>query len=131
VKVLWAIILNGGNSDGGKDAREQFRTELEFALMPLRDEKRANYDGALTFAEAAIKSAFALNGGGIVALPALTALLKIEPKPAATCIIVAVGAFVVGLVCAAATSFLGYLSAMTNVHGLEQSADHCVIRLHL
>jgi hypothetical protein len=94
----------------------------------MRDEKRANYDGALTFAEAAIKSAFALNGGGIVALPALTALLKIEPKPAATCIIVAVGAFVVGLICAAATSFLGYLSAMTNVHGLEQSARATIVR---
>jgi hypothetical protein len=51
----------------------------------MRDEMRANYDGALKFAEAAIKSAFALNGGGAVALPALTALLKIEPKPAATC----------------------------------------------
>jgi len=50
----------------------------------MRDEMSANYDGALKFAEVAIKSAFALNGGDAVALPALTALLKIEPKPAAT-----------------------------------------------
>jgi len=41
---------------------------------------------------------------------------------------VAVGAFVVGLVCAAATSFRGYLSAMTNVYGLEQSARATIIR---
>jgi hypothetical protein len=94
----------------------------------MRDEMRTNYDGALKFAEAAIKSAFALNGDGAVALPALTALLKIEPKPAATCIVVAVGAFVVGLVCAAATSFRGYLSAMTNVYGLEQSARATIVR---
>ena len=101
------------------NSREQFRTELEFASAPTRETLRLNYEGAIKFAEAGIKSSFALNGGGLIALPAFIALFKIDPKFASVWIIAAGTMFIVGLISAAVTSFLGYLSAMAGVHGLE------------
>jgi hypothetical protein len=78
----------------GDNNRDQFRTELEFASAPMRDTARANYEGAVKFADAAIKSTFALNGGGLVALPAFIALFKIDPKLASVWIIAAGAVFV-------------------------------------
>ena len=101
------------------NSREQFRTELEFASAPTRETLRLNYEGAIKFAEAGIKSSFALNGGGLIALPAFIALFKIDPKFASVWIIAAGTMFIVGLISAAVTSFLGYLSAMAGVHSLE------------
>jgi hypothetical protein len=40
------------------EVREQFRTELQFALGPIYETSRANYEGALKFADAAIKAVF-------------------------------------------------------------------------
>ena len=99
--------------------REQFRSELEFASAPIRETLRLNYEGAIKFAEAGIKSSFALNGGGLIALPAFIALFKIDPEFASVWIIAAGTMFIVGLISAAVTSFLGYLSAIAGVHGLE------------
>jgi hypothetical protein len=103
----------------GDGIRENFRTELEFAIASLREDNHANYEGAIKFAETAIKSAFALNGGALVALPALIALFKIDPQRVVLWVIIAGAVFVVGLISAAATAFLGYLSAMAAVHSIE------------
>jgi hypothetical protein len=99
--------------------RDQFRTELEFAIAPMREDNRANYEGAIKFADTAIKSAFALNGGALIALPALIALFKIDPQRVGSWVIIAGAVFVVGLIGAAATAFLGYLSAMSAAHSIE------------
>jgi hypothetical protein len=103
----------------GDGIREQFRAEHEFAIASLRADNHANYEGAIKFAETAIKSAFALNGGALVALPALIALFKIDPQRVVLWVIIAGAVFVVGLTSAAATAFLGYLSAMAAAHSIE------------
>src|SRR5262249_31738 len=96
--------------------REKFRADLEFMAAPVRESARLHYECAMKFADAGIKSLFTLNGGGLVALPAFIALLKIEPKQTASVwIIVAAAVFVFGLILAACTSLLGYFSAMAAV----------------
>jgi len=92
--------------------RERFRDDYEFAIGPLRDGQRANFDAALKFADGGIKALFGLNGGGLIALPAFTALFKIDMQAAASLVLAAGIIFVIGLVLAASTCLLGYLSAM-------------------
>jgi len=92
--------------------RQQFRDDYEFAIGPLRDDARANYEGALKFADSGIRALFGLNGGGLIALPAFAALFKTDMHAAAVWIVCAVVAFVVGLTGAALTCLFGYMSAM-------------------
>jgi hypothetical protein len=94
------------------DTRAKYRDDLTFATDHLRADSRSNYESAVKFADAGIKSAFALNGGGLIALPAFVALFKVDPQLTRNWIIGAGAVFVVGLICAALTSFFGYLSAM-------------------
>jgi hypothetical protein len=125
------ILQAVGAEMAGDGIREQFRAELEFAIAPLREDNHANYEGAVKFAETAIKSAFALNGGALVALPALIALFKIDPQRVLLWVIIAGAVFVVGLISAAATAFLGYLSAMAAAHSIEAENDGGHIHCHL
>ncbi len=115
-------------TDDATRIREQFRAELEFATAPMHADSRSNYDAATKYAEAAIKSVFALNGGGLLALPALITLFKIDLKPAAPWIIAAGAVFIAGLICAAFTSFLGYLSAMATVHSIEDQVTLQIVK---
>ena len=93
-------------------ARELFRTEWEFAAAPYRSDARMNYESAIKFANAGIKSLFTLNGGGLIALPAFIALFDVDRKKAAFWIIVTAVVYIVGLVGAALSSLLSYISAM-------------------
>jgi hypothetical protein len=95
--------------------RDQFRTEWQFATAPIREQALQNYQGALKFADAALKAVFALNGGGLIALPAFVALFKIDALAVRFGVIVAGAIFIGGLVAAVIASLLGYLSAMTGV----------------
>jgi len=76
--------------------RERFRDDFEFAVAPLRADARANYEGALKFADSGIRALFGLNGGGLIALPAFAALFKTDMHAAAVWIVCAVAMFVVG-----------------------------------
>jgi hypothetical protein len=105
------------------ELREQFRTELQFAVGPMHESSRSNYEGALKFADAAIKAVFALNGGGLIAFPAFIALFKIDAQLHARSIIAAGAIFVLGLICGALTTLFGYLSAMTAVESHRHLVD--------
>jgi hypothetical protein len=105
------------------DTRTKYRADLEFATNPMRADARTNYESAVKFADAGIKSAFALNGGGLIAAPAFIALFKVDPQLARNWIVGAGGVFVLGLICAALTSFFGYLSAMTAGWSINASVE--------
>jgi hypothetical protein len=102
-------------NDDYESVRKQFRDDYEFAVGPLRDNVRANYEGALKFADSGIRTLFSLNGGGLIALPAFAALFKTDMHTAAVWIVSAMVAFVIGLTSAALTSLFGYMSAMKSV----------------
>src|SRR6516165_1550708 len=103
------------------DMRAKYRTDLEFATAHLRADSRSNYESAVKLADAGIKSVFALNGGGLIALPAFIALFKVEPQLARNWIIGAGAVFIAGLILAALTSLFGYLSAMIAHESVENS----------
>jgi hypothetical protein len=48
--------------DSLRQNRERFRDDYGFAVAPLREEARTNYEGALKFADSGIKAMFGLNG---------------------------------------------------------------------
>jgi hypothetical protein len=103
------------------DIRAKYRADLEFATNYLRADSRSNYESAVKFAEAGIKSAFALNGGGLIALPAFIALFNVNAQLARNTIIGAGAVFVFGLIFAALTSLFGYLSAMIGHESIENT----------
>lgn len=105
------------------EAQEQYRAEMEFAATPIRDAARMNYEGAIEFANAAIKSVFAINAGGLVAFPAFIALLKIDAQLASGWIIAAGAVFVIGLTSAALASLFGYFSAMSKAEGSKRELE--------
>jgi hypothetical protein len=101
--------------------RDRFRVDHEFAVTPLREVARSNYDGALKFADSGIKALFGLNGGGLIALPAFAALFKTDMRAVAVWVVAAMVMFVVGLICAALICFFGYVSAMKSVESAQNS----------
>jgi hypothetical protein len=101
--------------------RQQYRDDYEFAIGPLRDGARSNYEAALKFADSGIRALFGLNGGGLIALPAFAALFKTDMHAAAVWIVCAVVAFVVGLTSAALTCLFGYMSAMTTLEATHNT----------
>jgi hypothetical protein len=121
VPGIWSAL--SGLDMTPNEVRKQFRTELQFALGPIYETSRANYEGALKFADAAIKAVFALNGGGLIAFPAFIALFKIDAQLHARSIIAAGAIFVLGLICGALTTLFGYLSAMTAVESHRHLVD--------
>jgi hypothetical protein len=103
------------------DTRAKYRADLEFATNHLRDDSRSNYESAVKFADAGIKSTFALNGGGLIALPAFVALFKLDAQLASNWIISAGVVFVLGLISAALTGLFGYLSAMLGHESFQET----------
>jgi hypothetical protein len=101
--------------------RERFRVDYQFAVSPLRDDARLNYDGALKFADSGIKALFGLNGGGLIALPAFATLFKTEIHAVLPWVATAMVTFVVGLIAAALICFFGYVSAMKAVESALSS----------
>jgi hypothetical protein len=100
-------------SDNYESVRKQFREDHEFAIGPLRDKARSEYDGALKFADGGIRSLFSLNGGGLIALPAFVKLFETDMHGATAWFVgAAILMFVAGLIAAALVSLLGYFSAM-------------------
>ena len=109
------------NGDTNGDPSDKFRVELEVITAPLRSNLQSNYEAAIKFADGAIKSAFALNGGSLIGVPAFIALFKIDAKVAAVSIMAAGAMFVVGLIFATLASLLGYLASMTGVRSINNS----------
>jgi hypothetical protein len=108
--------------------RQQFREDFEFAIRPLRDDARINYEGAIKFADSGIKALFGLSGGGLIALPAFAALFKTDMKAATGWIVAAAVMFVIGLIFAALTCLFGYLSGMKGGAAFNQSSTAAGIK---
>ena len=113
------IHMTNGDTNG--DPSDKFRVDLEVITAPLRSNLQSNYETAIKFADGAIKSAFALNGGSLIGVPAFIALFKIDAKVAAVSIMAAGAMFVVGLIFATLASLLGYLASMTGVRSINNS----------
>jgi len=96
-------------------AQQNARAELDFVIRPQIEHLRMSYDASTKFADQAIKSGFALNGGGLVLLSGFAALFKVDPTLAVKEIVVTVSLLISGLICASVTSFLAYRSARVGV----------------
>lgn len=91
--------------------RGAFREEMEFATGPLLVTSRMNYESAMKFAETAIKGGFLLNGGGLVAVPAFVALVRVKESVSLAPLTWALVIFALGVLFAWLTSIFGYFSA--------------------
>lgn len=91
--------------------RQHFRDESEFALAPMRSLAETNYQASLAYAKLALQSGLTLNGGGLVAIPALTALLKVNTITAECSLVFSYGIFTVGLVFILTAMILAHFSA--------------------
>ena len=116
-------IFTGGRMATIFEAQEQYRAEMEFAATPIRDAARMNYEGATKFANASIKSVFAINAGGLIAFPAFIALFKIDARLASGWVIAAGAVFVVGLISAVLASLVGYFLAMSNSESCKRELE--------
>lgn len=61
-----------------KDIREEFREERNSEMSALIEDYRDAGKAASDFVQSLIKSGFILNGGGIVAIPAIVTLFNLE-----------------------------------------------------
>lgn len=92
--------------------RREHREERESELRSLIEDTREFNRSASEFAQSAIKTSFLLNGGGIVAIPAIIALFKIETANLSTRLAITFGFFVLGLIASWWTSFFAYFSSV-------------------
>lgn len=102
--------------------RESFLTEFRTNMEPaerLRDQCNL---GAVDFASIAIKATFVMNGGALVALPAILQFAD-KGRISTQSLLVSVILFVVGIVLATITNFLAYKSMLVASDGHENEVS--------
>lgn len=109
--------MNGdGNVPGGftppqpPPPRELFLRDWEASVPPIERKGQEADRGAVDYSLLGIKSAFILNGGALVVLPALTPVFGINTTCNKGLLIWAAAIFMVGILFAAATTALSYFT---------------------
>ncbi len=93
-----------------KDIREEFRQERENEMWPLLEDYRDAGKEAFEFMRGALKSAFILNGGGIIAIPAIIALFDLDAQKMFKSLMVTGLLFISGLVAAWVANFFVFFA---------------------
>jgi hypothetical protein len=83
---------------------------MEASARADRDAALAAATVASEFAQSAIKAGFLLNGGGLIAIPAIVALFKLDAEKGFWPLFATGGTFVLGLVVTWSASLCGYLA---------------------
>ncbi len=92
------------------EVRESFRRDIENQVEPLRSASMASDRGAIDLAELIIKNATLLNGGAIIAIPAIVGLLGIDLRSDKWKFILIASIFASGLVSAWLANVFGFFA---------------------
>ncbi len=90
--------------------RELFLRDWETSVSACERRGQEADKGAIDYSLLGIKSAFILNGGALVVLPALTPVFGINTACNKSLLVWAAAIFMVGILCAAATTALSYFT---------------------
>jgi hypothetical protein len=93
--------------------REDVRKDVEKFTTHYRQMHSASEQGALSIARDTIRNGFLLNGGGLVAIPAILALFKLDAVAVLQPIVVTAGLFTAGLAASWLASFCGFFSMIS------------------
>jgi hypothetical protein len=90
--------------------RKEYREERECEMAALEKRSQLAEESAVTLAQTVIKSGFALNGGGIIALPAVVTLFDLDASQISRALITTGLLFALGLLSAWGASILGFFA---------------------
>jgi hypothetical protein len=90
--------------------REEFRREIARHVEPIQEAARDSDKSAVELTQSGIRTATLLNGGALVAIPAVVTLFGIDAKAIMGAMFIAGGFYVFGLIAAVLSSFLGALA---------------------
>ena len=90
--------------------RREYREVRGNELTPLLEEALTASKSATEFAQNVIKNGFLLNGGGMVAIPAIVALFKLDTQKLLWMLLATGAAFIVGLLAAWSASICGFFA---------------------
>jgi hypothetical protein len=100
----------------GRDHREEYRREIAQHVEPLMEAARNTDKQAVEIALSVFKTSNLLNGGAIVAIPAVVTLFGLDAKAVADPLLIAGGIFAGGLISS-------WLSAVFGFFALSNRAD--------
>jgi hypothetical protein len=80
------------------EQREEFRREIERHVEPYIEAAHKSDQSAIELGQSTLKTSTLLNGGALVAIPAVVTLFGIETKSIITNLLIAGGLFALGLI---------------------------------
>ncbi|MET0105680.1 MAG: hypothetical protein ABW072_11125 [Sedimenticola sp.] len=93
--------------------RKEYVEEWKLNVFRFDEDIRSSTEGAVEFAQQGIRSGLMLNGGALVAVPAIIALFAVDVSQVASGIILSGVLFVIGLLLSWAANLFGFF-AMSN-----------------
>jgi hypothetical protein len=108
--------------------RDMFLKEWQVAMNPMNEWAKEADKGANAYAQSVIKSAYLLNGGGLVAVPAAVSLFKVDVDVGQSLagIAGASALFITGIILAWLTSGAAYFAMFalggSHIHSMEATA---------
>jgi len=93
-----------------RDIRKEYREERESEMAADLEAAKIGESSAVAFAQTAIKSGFILNGGGMIAIPAIVALFNLDAEKLLHQLFLTGGLFVGGLCSASIASICAFFA---------------------
>jgi hypothetical protein len=93
-----------------RDIRKEYREERETELAADLEGAKVAEESAVALAQAVIKSGFILNGGGMIAIPAIAALFNLDAEKLLHKLFLTGELFVGGLCCASVASICAFFA---------------------
>src|SRR4051794_14498609 len=82
-----------------KEHRDEYRRRIEREVEPLNQAAHDSLETAIDLGQSIVKTGTLLNGGALVAIPAVISLFGVDAKSIIRNLFVAGGLFVAGLLC--------------------------------
>jgi hypothetical protein len=92
------------------EQREEFRREVERHVHPYIDAARETDKSAIELGQSVLRTSTLLNGGALVAVPAVVTLFGIDAKAITPNLLIAGGIFALGLVFCWLSSYAGFFA---------------------
>ncbi len=107
-----------------RDVRKEYREERETEMAADLEAAKLGESSAVALAQMVIKSGFILNGGGIIAIPAVVALFNIDAERLHSLLLLTAGLFVGGLCSASVASICAFFALAHKADYFYSNAVH-------
>jgi hypothetical protein len=107
-----------------RDIRKEYREERETEMAADLEAAKIGENSAVALAQTVIKSGFILNGGGIIAIPAVVALFNLDAERLLPPLILTAGLFVGGLCSASTASICAFFALAHKADSFYTNAVH-------